>query len=517
MIKNLNRRMWAFFIVFALLNAAVIGRIYLVGINEKTAADLSYSGFSLTIEHKRGTIFDRNGRPLTNDKTQTVAVFTPQTLSDDRINMYLTETQINALKSGTPVAADVDDSFEMTGAYTADVNRSSDRSPAHLLGYIDSDGKGISGVEQSFDKILSGGDICCIVRRDALGNALSQGVKFSGGDNKTGSVTLTIDSEWQSALESAAKRYIKKGAAIALDMNTAEILASVSLPEYKKSRIADYLDDPDSPFVNRAISAFPVGSVFKISTAAAALSKGVSLDYTCRGTLTLGNAKFGCMNGRAHGALTLESALGVSCNTYFVTLSTMLKSTDLLNTAKLLGFGAGVRLCGGISSASGSLPSAEELTISGEKANFAFGQGRLTASPLQIASVIQTVAGGGQRAVPTLIKSVTDKSGKTSEPTAEPPVRALSAQTADTLKKYLRSAAENGTAASGKVNGLTVGGKTATAETGGSLDAWFAGYCDELGVCIAVLCENGSSGSQDAAPVFRQALSAMQEKKLRRN
>ena len=146
--------MWAFFIVFALLNAAVIGRIYLVGINKKTAADLSYSGFSLTIEHKRGTIFDRNGRPLTNDKTQTVAVFTPQTLSDDRINMYLTETQINQLISlcRSLEGLDADQLKSRVEEVQNTLNKVS-TAKTQVVGFVQSVKKVVTSVQSFFERI----------------------------------------------------------------------------------------------------------------------------------------------------------------------------------------------------------------------------------------------------------------------------------------------------------------------------------------------------------------------------
>lgn len=505
--KQLKTRLWCVFSAIMFLNASVSFNIYRVGQSLDISAQLSYQSFTLTLETARGTIYDRNGIALTNDITQTVAVFTPEALNDERLSMYLSESEINMLKSGRPVSTDVEDGFYMDGAYTAQVNRSGDNQPAHLIGYADSDGKGVCGVESAFDDILRGGELLCAVRRDALGSALSQGASFRDNRSNTGSVSLTIDSDWQTAAYNAAKRYIKRGAVVVLDNSTAEILASVSLPDYKRSAVGEYLDREDAPFINRALTAFPVGSVFKISTAAAALEAGISPEYTCTGAISLANVTFGCMNSRAHGACNMCRALGVSCNTYFVALSERLSAARMLDTAKLLGFGSEIRLCSGIGSSGGTLPELDTLKIAGEKANFAFGQGSLTATPLQIASTMQTVCNSGGRIVPTLIKSVTDKQGNTAEYAPAAAVNAMSKKTAATLKEYLKQAAISGTAASGRPDGLTVGGKTATAETGGALDVWFAGFCEEYGVSIAVLCEDGSSGSENAAPVFRELLS----------
>ena len=216
------------------------------------------------------------------------------------------------------------------------------------------------------------------------------------------------------------------------------------------------------------------------------------------------------MNSNSHGECDMARALALSCNTYFVALSKQISGSSLRDQAELLGFGSEIKLAPNISSAMGSLPTREQLKTSGEKANFAFGQGSLTASPLQVASMMQTVCNGGRRIIPTLVKSVTkDGNAENFSPTA--PVIAMTDEIADTIKNWLYNAVENGTGSSAKVVGLKIGGKTATAETSDKSDTWFVGFCDDYDVSIAVVCENGTSGSKDAAPIFKNILEIMKK------
>lgn len=509
----MKRRLCAVFLGILLVNIGIFYKMYNIALDEQTASNQGFSTFSVKIANARGDILDRNGDRLTNTSAVTYAVFTPETLSDNRLPMYLTSAQIETLQNGYPVSAVVPSDFEMTGAQTVECLSTDDCTLPHIIGYTNSDGDGVYGVEKSFDSILNLGQIKAYVRRDAFGESLSQGVVIESV-SASSSVTLTIDARWQTATYNALKKYISAGAAVVLDNDTGEILASVSLPDFDINNVDKYLDEPGAPFINRAFTAFPVGSIFKICTAATALEHNVNYTHECTGLFTLADAQFSCMNDRAHGQTDLSTALALSCNTYFVALSEKLQSDDLLSTAKILGFGAPTRLCDGINSLSGSLPSADTLKIAGEKANFAFGQGTLTATPLQIASLIQTVANGGKRCIPTLIKSTTAQDGTTENYLSIAPIHAIDENIARSLYIYLMKAVSEGTAQSGAVDGLTIGAKTATAETGSSLDTWYAGFVEELGVSIAILCENGTSGSESCAPVFKMLVETMKNSSL---
>lgn len=504
----MKQRIGAVICVVLLVNVAIFYKMYSIISNEQIASNQEFSSFSVKIANARGDILYRNGEKITNNDFTSYAVFTPEALNDNRLPMYLNSSQIKTLKSGCPVCEKVPDDFTMQGAVTTICSTTQNCNIPHIVGYANFDGMGVCGIEKSYDDVLNLGEIKAYVRRDAYGESLSQGVKI---ENKTGasSVTLTIDKDWQDVVYTALKKYVKSGAAAVLDFKTGEILASVSLPDFDINNVDAYLKNDGAPLINRTFTPFPVGSIFKICTSAVALEKNISIPHNCTGLYTLKDAQFSCMNDRAHGQVDLETALALSCNTYFVALSEHLQSADLLEKAKLLGFGTDTRLCSDLVSSAGSLPSVQTLKIAGEKANFAFGQGQLTATPLQIASLIATVANSGKRCIPTLIKSTTDKNGETENYTSCAPVYAMDDDVARSLYIYLMKAAQSGTAQSGAVAGLTIGAKTATAETGNALDAWYAGFVEELGVSIAILCENGTSGSESCAPVFKMMVNLM--------
>ena len=113
------------------------------------------------------------------------------------------------------------------------------------------------------------------------------------------------------------------------------------MPTYEPADIANSMNDPDSPLVNRALSAFPVGSVFKVAVAAAALENGFNENetYLCSGSVEIDGKIFHCNNSTAHGEINMCKALEHSCNCYFVELSRKFGADKILETAKIFGFG----------------------------------------------------------------------------------------------------------------------------------------------------------------------------------
>ena len=143
---QLARRIGIIFSIFLLFNFAVFYKMYSIINDERTTVDVSYSSYSVEISQNRGTVFDRNGEPLTNNKTIKKAVFTPDALADEKCKIYLTETQIKTLENGYPVVTVVPENFSMTGVRVATI-KSDDRSILpHILGYTNSDGDGVCGV-----------------------------------------------------------------------------------------------------------------------------------------------------------------------------------------------------------------------------------------------------------------------------------------------------------------------------------------------------------------------------------
>ena len=305
---------------------------------------------------------------------------------------------------------------------------------------------------------------------------------------------------------------VEKGAAVVMAVDTGEILAMVSRPAYDLTHIADYLDDPDSPFFNRALGAYNVGSAFKLCVAAAALEKGWSTGYTysCGGFFQLGEQTFHCHNRYGHGPLDMTGAITHSCNPYFINLGMRLGGQTLYNMAYAMGFGAPSRLGEGVTSAAGELPSPSGL-VDGALANFSFGQGEFTATPVQVAQMIAVIANGGHSVQPRVYLGRTLDGGNLlldGEP--EPSRRVIGPQTAATLRKMMIAVVENGSGSNARPDRGGAGGKTATAQTGifegedELLHGWFAGFypAENPQYAIVVLAENGGEGSETPARTF---------------
>jgi penicillin-binding protein 2 len=326
---------------------------------------------------------------------------------------------------------------------------------------------------------------------------------------------LTIDSSIQNIAETAAAEYIDCGAVVVTDVESGEVRAMVSLPNYDRNDIAAVLNDENSPLINRAISAYNAGSVFKPVIAAAALESGFdpNAEYTCTGTVQIGNVTMGCINHTAHENVTMRDAVSRSCNTYFINASSAIGAESILNMAQKLGFGNSVELAHEYRSVAGTLPSLESLKSPAALANFSFGQGDLTVTPLQIAAMFTAIARGGEYIEPSVVKGLTDENlNIISAPKKAVSNFAMSSETASILGEYLRTAVLEGTAKAGASDKVTSAAKTGTAETGiikngrAINQAWYAGYFpyeNPKYVCV-VLAEDGTSGGASAGPIFKE-------------
>ena len=129
-------------------------------------------------------------------------------------------------------------------------------------------------------------------------------------------VMLTLDSSIQRACEAVGIEMVDKGCIVVLDAPTGRVRASVSLPLYDPENVAASIARQDTSLVNRALSAYNVGSVFKPLLAAAALEQGISAQetYECTGSIEVGGHVYRCAYGRGHGTVDMKTALEQSCN-----------------------------------------------------------------------------------------------------------------------------------------------------------------------------------------------------------
>ncbi|MDH3254993.1 MAG: penicillin-binding protein 2 [Acidobacteriota bacterium] len=414
---------------------------------------------------------------------------------------------------------------------------------AHVLGYLgevtdndvrDSSGRlqvgdlvGRRGVEKSFDETLRGIDGERVVVVDSRGRPREEHGRQTadaGHDRR-----LTLDLEMQQI----AARYFQDrvGAAIALDPRNGEILVLVSSPSYDPNLFARRLaqaewrrivEAPHNPLQNRVVqSHYSPGSIFKIVLAVAGLTeKEISPDDTvyCNGSTRIYNRRFRCWQSRGHGRVNLREAIRRSCDIYFYYLGQKLGIERIAQYSRLFGLGArtGIDFEG---ERSGLVPDrqwSERVRkgpwYPGETISVAIGQGPLLVTPLQVASLMATVANGGHRVQPHLAL------GNEKPP---PPVPGIDPHALDIVREALWAVVnDKGTGAAARVEGFPVAGKTGTVQVIeqktwiDSKDlpfeqrdhAWFASYgpTDTPELVVVVFVEHGGKGSEEAAPLARQ-------------
>lgn len=502
----------------------------------------------------RGAIYDRNMRMLAGDFRMPAIVVFPGSVKSRESVTRMVAKMVNAppdeilsrLSSPAPLlvpaGAVLSSAPGTTDAATSDeealrdpgvvlVEQPARYNPegigAHVIGYVDSSGRhGMSGVEGLLDRYLSGeGEGKVAVFTDARGTPLrGLGVRWLPGEPARASVRLTIDRDIQALVEQVMDDTIERGAVVVMDPRSGDVLAMASRPTFRPDDIAAAVRDPASPLVNRALSAYPPGSVFKVVVAAAALETGtVSLRDTFHdpGYVDVGGVRFRCYSYEqgGHGDIMFLDAMAYSCNTAFITAALRVGASRLVSLAERLGLGAttGIALPG---EQAGVLPDARSMSPQ-DVANLAIGQGRLAVTPLQVASVMSAVANGGLVRRPRLVMEImpSDSSGgrmavRTIEP--EDPVRVLSEDTCRQLVFMLEAVTRWGTGTAAWVAEGGSCGKTGSAETGkvdgaGSpvAHAWFAGFTplSEPRLVIVVFVEEGMSGGKAAAPVFARIAS----------
>lgn len=521
------RRAVVIFFVFCLLMGVICLRLISVSTGLDTAAGAVKNTRSIELSDLGAPIYDCKGRLITNGYTEYFAAARPTAAALSELRTMLGGDELELvrekLSKGRPVAVAVP-----SGANSSeDVKiigvgrRYSPRQPAaHIVGYTDSDGNGVCGIEKAFESIFKNNrqTVSAVFPVDAYGRVISGAEITTRTDGKYGKsgVYLTLDLEIQQIVEDCMDECgVDIGAVVVLDPKTGAVRACASRPVFDSNSPAKSLSDSNSPFINRALCAFAVGSVFKPAVAAAALEQGISpsIKYDCTGVTEIGGVEFGCYEHKAHGVIDMCGALERSCNAYFIHLAQKLDREKMISTLSNLGFGKPIDLCEGMSSASGYLPNASELDSKAAVANLAFGQGSLTASPLTVCAYMSCIANGGAYCMPYLVEKATDGSRTVFEHENRAGEYVISGDTASLLSKYLRSAVENGNGRGAKPRNTTAAGKTATAQTGKFergeelYNTWFSGWfpAEKPRYVITVFKERGSGGASDCAPVFKAA------------
>lgn len=523
----MKKRMLVLFTACSVLFLGIIARVYTLTVqNGIVQAGDTQSSQTVTVATVRGTIYDAHLRPLVNaDRENRYSVF-PDEKTVSVISASLSREEKNAilsqLKQNKPFTLITERLLPLTNglhAFSVPIRYGTTTLAPHVIGYLGADGHGVFGAEAAFDDVLSAavGRAGVTYTVDGAGRWLAGGsvTKTDTLSAATAGVVLTLDRDIQSTVERVADTSLEKGAVVVMSPANGQILAMVSRPDFEPTAVADVLNRTDAPLVNRAMSNYNCGSVFKIVTSAAALENGVpyTTAYTCMGSTNVGDVTFGCHHALGHGTLDMFGGFSQSCNPYYISLAADVGSVKLYDMAQTLGFSRAIPFAPDWQTATAHLPSLSTLQSPAALANLSFGQGELLATPVHIAQLVSAVVNRGKFVPPSLLKGYVDAEGRVSESAPSPPVQAFSATTAATIKQMMIEVVENGLGSAAKPQGGSAGGKTGTAQTGmigengeELLQNWFAGFYPAVSprYVIVVVSEDYASTGDAAAPIFRQ-------------
>ena len=522
-----NKTWWRFFSVrsavcyFLLITMFFSGflRVAVIAKTDYTNVLQSHGRLKLTVGKLRGTIYDCNMVPLTNNKSKIIACISPTTRAKNAISTVLKgeelQNALERLNNGKPILCEVPEMIECDGIECTTVYYNGDEVIApHTIGYVNSDNKGVSGIEAAYDELLgSDEEIYFSFASDALGNIL-EGVNPEVNNNTSvvaGGVVTTIDINIQNIVEETANK-IESGAVIVAEADTLKIKGIVSRPNFNPKKLESYLNDSASPLYNRAVNAYAVGSAFKPCVAAAAIENGlINETYTCVGNMEIIDRHFNCHNRNGHGLMNLRYGLANSCNTYFYNLAIKTGGNNLYKMAESLNFGKKIKLCESFYTAEGNIPESKSLENDAHLANFSIGQGDFTATPISMLTLYSAIANGGKYYIPSLIEG-TYNDGSFTEYDKGLPTKAMKTDTANIIKSYLETVITEGTGGDALPQTVTAAGKTATAQTGKYrenseiLSSWFCGFfpSDKPKYIVIVFCEDNRRQTDSCGKIFAE-------------
>ena len=431
---------------------------------------------------------------------------------------------------------------------------------AHLLGYVgmpndidkeeagkftfyQQDVEGKSNIEKSMDEYLRGKPGVRYLRKNAKGTI--EGVLHEDPPQQGANVFLTIDARIQSIAEEAL-RAVSRAGAVVVDPNNGNILAMASVPSFDPNTFIPSIKAKDwealrkdeaNPLVNRAVSAFPPGSTFKLITSLAGLRKNLDkARYNCSGGVSYGDHYFHCWiaeKGGQHGTLSLADAIKVSCDSFFYQYGNAAGIDSIDATGDVLGLGkqSGIEITG---EAPGVLPGPDWMRIQYPRekwtqaytANVSIGQGYVLVSPLQLAMAYSAIANGGISYYPRLVDRVLkqdgspalDDQGKIAVPQA-PKIHAdlrntFTPQQIELVRRGFWKVVneDGGTGGVARLKDVEVAGKTGTAQAmlNGKKDtvAWFCCFApfDHPQYVVVAMVQGGEHGGSVAGPIATRIL-----------
>jgi len=369
---------------------------------------------------------------------------------------------------------------------------------AHLFGYVgevndaqvsesddlkSGDIVGQAGVEKVYNKLLMGADGAKKVVVNSVGREIRTLEEDEPTEGKR--LQLTIDADVQKAVEDGFKAAGFNGASVVLDPGNGDVLAFTSVPAYDPNAFAAGIDrvtwaslnsDELKPLQDRAIQGrYSPGSTFKMAVALAALEEGIitpDFHAHCVGAATFYGRPFKCWKKGGHGSIDLRHAIEQSCDVYFYTVANLVGIDKINKWATALGLGvkSGIDLPNEVQ---GLVPSTEwkrekmhEKWYAGETISVGIGQGQVSVTPVSMAVYMATLANGGTRVTPHLLKAVDDGQGWKSVPPPPPQSKVdINPAKLQAIRDGLWSVVNGGgTGGRARIVGKDISGKTGTAQ-----------------------------------------------------
>ncbi len=507
-----------FFVFFALVLQMNIVRImcmdYYIDAENQTNK-------TMQISSGRAEIVDSSFRQITGTQTSLNALVQTNTTDLQEIfNSLSDEDKLefsNKIEEYKRMIVQVESPIENQTMYLTSVRYSQNNIAQHLIGYVDTENNGVTGIEKAFNEELKNN-----------GEKIDLNLKVNGVGEIYGDITqtvsereevlsLTIDNTMQRLAESVAKEYITNGSIVIMESKTGKILAMASTPAYDANNIEDYLESENSPLLNKSLQAYEPGSVIKPLWAALAIEEGYSEHaiYDCKGYTEINGHTYHCFDKTAHGEIDMEEALKVSCNSYFIDIYYKNRYFSMKNMANQMQFGSSIEITDNYYTSDGYFPTLAEMENAGQLSSVSFGQGKFLVSPVHITAYMNIFANKGEYIQPQIAQGIYDTINydliyNLYEYDAK---QVISENTADLIKDMLVTVAMEGNSSRAAPSYLTAAGKTGTAQTGiikedGSevLNAWFSGFypASDAQYTITVHLYDGGESSQTATVVFKK-------------
>jgi cell division protein FtsI (penicillin-binding protein 3) len=554
------RRLHAGLLVIGFVMIVFTGRLLqLQGVDSTVYAADAHAQYlhKVTLPAQRGTILDRNGAVLADtvdasDITGDPLIATASTttspwtmagqlaplLGVNRFTLVSDLTGKNQFvylaRQVTPQVAKQVLALSLPGVSAESTNKRvypAGDVAANVLGFVGSDGKGLGGLEYQYQKTLAGKDGHLTVELGHNGQVIPDGVGSGDAATPGQGIELTIDRDIQWKAQQAIAAQVKVtgaagGSVIVMQPRTGAILAMATVPTFDPSKPGD---SPAQDRGNAALSdVFEPGSTNKVITMAAAIDSGVLTPMSpidVPPTLVRANKVF--HDAESHGLehLTLAGVLAESSNIGTILASEKVGVTRLYSYLQAFGLGepSGLNFPGesrGILDPLNTWSPSQQYTVP-------FGQG-LSVNALQVATVYSTIADGGVRVAPSLIKGYVQSDGSIKPAAAPSQTRVVSGSTATQVESMLEAVTtDQGTAPEARIPGYRVAGKTGTAQRVDPTCGCYRGYtasfvgfapADNPQLVVLVVLDNpinGHYGGSIAAPVFKDVMSfALESEKI---